>query len=83
MSRIDLTEAEMFEDFGRALGDAEIEAGCTVGELVKVTKWDRDKVRELVRVLIDSGRWEHLKVKRRRINGVVDLRDAYRPVRSD
>ncbi len=79
MPRIEITEAELLADFDDALG-IETEAGHTMMELCDLTGWGVKKVTAIVRKLLRGGTWEHITVRRTKINGQEAQFDAYRRV---
>lgn len=50
-------------------------------EIERETGWPRLKVHAVIRGLVLSGKWEHVKVPRRMVNGSTRMTDAYRPVK--
>ena len=85
MPRIEITEAEIFDELNEAMGDIETGDGHTSPELRAITGWGNDKIRAALRALILAGTWEAVHVRRESPlrPGVVMPVCGYRPVQSD
>ena len=75
-----ITEAELLEEIRAALGDPGPDDAYTTMEIAGLLGVSQNTARERIRPLVMSGRMKPVRVRRTRMDGVVQTTTAYRLV---
>ena len=80
----EITESELLEQVRDALGVTETEDGAmAVLQLADALNMSANAVRDRLRKLIEEGIVQTVRVRRKKMNGIVSPQIAYAPVKSD